>query len=344
MSEKQTILVVDDTPENIDILVGVLSEKYKVKVASNGEKALKVVSKALPDLILLDIMMPVMDGFEACKSLKNNPDTSGIPVIFLTAKATPEDIVKGFDLGAVDYVTKPFNARELEVRVSNHLQLKSAQSNLEHKNTQLQLLANKLSKYLSPQVYNSIFTGQQDVKIETHRKPLTILFSDIVGFTAISESMDHQELSDWLNNYLDEMSRLTLEYGGTLDKFIGDGIMIFFGDPESAGEIEDAVKCIKLAKAMQEKVKELGVNIRIGINSGSCTVGNFGSQQRMEYTIIGRNVNLAARLEHAGTAGEILVSDMTRELIKDTYEMTPNQLIRVKGIDRDIQSFWVKSE
>jgi adenylate cyclase len=342
MADKQTVLVVDDTPENIDVLVGVLSSKYRVKVAQNGEKALKVVAKAHPDLILLDVMMPVMDGFETCERLKADPETDDIPIIFLTAKATPEDIVKGFDLGAVDYVTKPFNARELEVRVSNHLQLKNARSHLEHKNTQLETLANKLSKYLSPQVYDSIFTGEKDVKIETSRKPLTILFSDIVGFTAKSESMEHGELTAWLNNYLDEMAKLILEYEGTLDKFIGDGIMVFFGDPKTEGEQNDAIRCIKLAKAMQKKAAELGVEVRIGVNSGSCTVGNFGSQQRMEYTIIGKSVNLAARLEHAGAPNKILISENAQELIKDDFSTVPNKLIRVKGIDRDIQSFWLE--
>lgn len=344
MSDKQTVLVVDDTPENIDVLVGVLSEKYRVKVAQNGEKALKVVSKALPDLILLDVMMPVMDGYEACRRLKENPETADVPVIFLTAKATPEDIVKGFDLGAVDYITKPFNARELEVRVSNHLQLKNARNSLQSKNIQLELLANKLSKYLSPQVYNSIFTGERDVKIETSRKPLTILFTDIVGFTARSENMSQQELSNWLNHYLDEMSKLILEYEGTLDKFIGDGIMVFFGDPKTEGANADAVRCIQLAIAMQKKAEELGVEVRVGINSGSCTVGNFGSSKRMEYTIIGRAVNLASRLEHAGSPGRVLVSDNTMELSRKSFEFVPNQLIRVKGIDRDIQSYWLEGE
>ena len=241
-------------------------------------------------------MMPGMDGYEVCTRLKEMDETKDIPIIFLTAKTDAEDIVKGLELGAVDYVGKPFNHAELKSRVNTHLSLRPANADLIEKNDQLNTLASKLSKYLSPQVYDSIFTGEKDVKIETSHKPLTVFFSDIVGFTSTAEGMGHQELTQWLNSYLNAMAQICLDYGGTLDKFIGDAIMVFFGDPQSKGKPEDAKQCTLMAVEMMNKAAELGIKIRAGINTGECTVGNFGSGSRMEYTIIGSTVNLAARL------------------------------------------------
>jgi len=339
--EKQTILVVDDTPENIDVLVGILKADYKVKAAPNGEKALQVVAKNLPDLILLDIMMPVMDGFETCRRLKSDPVASEIPVIFLTAKTETEDIVKGFDYGAVDYLTKPFNPSELMVRVNTHLQLRRSKQELQSKNTQLQSLADKLSKYLSPDVYQSIFTGDKDVKLETERKPLTVFFSDIVQFTQQSERMEQNDLTVWLNRYLNRMAEITAKYEGTLDKFIGDAIMVFFGDPKSSGVEADARQCVRMAREMLAEAKKLDVNLRIGIHSGDCMVGNFGSESRMNYSIIGKTVNLASRLESNADQNRILISDVTHDLIKAEIACEVRGGIRVKGIDREIMTYYV---
>ena len=168
-------------------------------------------------------------------------------------------------------------------------------------------LTNKLSKYLSPQVYQSIFSGKQNVKIEAYRKKLTVFFSDIKGFTEITDRLEPEVLSSLLNSYLNEMSKIALKYGGTIDKFIGDAILIFFGDPESKGDKEDAKACVLMALEMRERMKHLRklwedqgisnpLDIRIGINTGFCNVGNFGSEDRLDYTIIGGEVNLASRL------------------------------------------------
>ncbi len=338
---KPTILVVDDAPENLKMLMGILKGNYKVKAVLSGEEALDTAFKKPPDLILLDIMMPGIDGYETCQRLKASETTHDLPVIFLTAKTEADDIVKGFDFGAIDYVIKPFNASELLARVNTHLQLRAAQQKVEHQKDQLEGLASKLSKYLSPQVYESIFSGEKDVKIETARKTLTIFFSDIVGFTPKSESMEHNELTKWLNHYLNEMANIALKYEGTLDKFMGDAVMIFFGDPKTLGEKEDAIQCVRMAKEMMARANKLGVDIRIGINTGESTVGNFGSDTRMEYTIIGRAVNLASRLEHAGKPGGILISDSTYEIVKDIISCEPHGSIQVKGIDHGIMTYWV---
>ena len=213
-------------------------------------------------------------------------------------------------------------------------------------------LTNKLSKYLSPQVYQSIFSGKQNVKIEAYRKKLTVFFSDIKGFTEITDRLEPEVLSSLLNSYLNEMSKIALKYGGTIDKFIGDAILIFFGDPESKGDKEDAKACVLMALEMRERMKHLRklwedqgisnpLDIRIGINTGFCNVGNFGSEDRLDYTIIGGEVNLASRLESSAEIGQILISHETYALIKKDIICEKKDEINVKGIAHKIQTYQV---
>jgi class 3 adenylate cyclase len=231
--------------------------------------------------------------------------------------------------------------------------LKELNEEVESKNEQLQGLSNKLAKYLSRQVYTNIFEGKRDVKIESYRKKLTIFFSDIQGFTELTDRVESEVLTSALNRYLNEMSKIALDYGGTIDKYIGDAIMIFFGDPETLGEKEDAIACVKMAIAMKKKLIEmrrewdvLGISkplrVRMGINTGFCTVGNFGSEERLDYTIVGGAVNLASRLETAADVDEILVSEDTFSLIKDVIACEPNDTISVKGIAYPIMTYTVR--
>ena len=155
------------------------------------------------------------------------------------------------------------------------------------------------------------------------------------------ESMNPQQLTNWLNHYLNEMTEIAIRYGGTLDKYIGDAVMIFFGDPSSLGSKEDAIQCVKMAKDMLFQAKLLGVDVRIGINTGECTVGNFGSADRMDYTIIGKEVNVAARLETAAQPGKILLSEFTYDLVKEEIPCEPRGEIQVKGIARPLMTYWV---
>ncbi|MFC2974531.1 adenylate/guanylate cyclase domain-containing protein [Azotobacter bryophylli] len=213
-------------------------------------------------------------------------------------------------------------------------------------------LASSLAKYLSPQVWESIFTGRKSVRLETQRKKLTVFFSDIKGFTELSEELEAEELTDLLNNYLNEMSKIALKYGGTIDKFVGDCIMVFFGDPASQGAKKDALAAVSMAIAMRKHMKVLRqqwraqgitkpLEIRMGINTGYCTVGNFGADTRMDYTIIGREVNLASRLESASEAGEILVSHETYSLVKDVIMCRDKGQISVKGFSRPVQIYQI---
>jgi class 3 adenylate cyclase len=217
---------------------------------------------------------------------------------------------------------------------------------------ELQQLSDQLAKYLSPQVYDSIFSGKQEVKVASSRKKLTVFFSDIVGFTETADRLESEELTQLFNHYLSEMSEIALEHGATIDKYIGDAILIFFGDPETRGVKEDALACVKMAIAMRERMYELAdgwrgsgiekpLRIRMGIHTGFCTVGNFGSEDRMDYTIIGGAVNAASRLETAAEPGEILISYETFAHVNDQIACEEHGELEVKGIAYPIATYRV---
>jgi class 3 adenylate cyclase len=212
----------------------------------------------------------------------------------------------------------------------------------------------KISRYLSPQIYKSIFSGEKDVTIHTERKKLTIFFSDIKDFTVATERLQPEQFTLLLNEYFTEMSAIALKHGGTIDKFIGDAILIFFGDPETKGEAEDARACLRMAAEMQRRLAELHVKwrkagieqpfrARIGINTGFCNVGNFGSADRMDYTILGAEVNLAARLQSIAEPGSIVISYETYSLVRDMLVAHPLPPIMVKGISREILPYAVEA-
>lgn len=230
--------------------------------------------------------------------------------------------------------------------------LKERESELSKKSNALEQLSKQLAKYLSPQIYDSIFSGKKEVKLISQRKRLTVFFSDLVGFTETTELLESEDLTRLLNQYLTEMSNIAIAHGATIDKFIGDAIVIFFGDPETLGVKEDATQCVKMAIAMRERMKELErtwkdsglekpLQCRIGINTGLCTVGNFGSDDRMDYTIIGGGVNLAARLEGACEPGEILISYETYAHINEQIDCDSRDQIQVKGIAKPVTTFQV---
>ena len=225
--------------------------------------------------------------------------------------------------------------------------VQAAKEEAEKQQQLLQKASDRLSKYLSPQICEQIFS---DVEFDTGtgRKKLTIFFSDIVNFTSITESMEAEELSGFLNFYLTNMCEIALKYGGTIDKFIGDSVMIFFGDPQSQGLEQDALACCNMGLEMLafvEKNEELfkekfnfpeKLEIRIGVHSGVCSVGNFGSDQRLDYTVIGRAVNVAARLEQAAPNNSMLFSNSTKSLLGDTFQVSDSIEVKAKGIDRPI--------
>jgi class 3 adenylate cyclase len=236
------------------------------------------------------------------------------------------------------------NALSQEQRRANEI--------ITQKNKELDALSTKLSKYLSPQIYHSIFTGAQNVEIASNRKKLTIFFSDVVNFTETTDKLESEDLTNLLNRYLTEMTNIALEHGATIDKYIGDAIMVFFGDPESRGVKEDARACVRMAVAMLKRLRELRsewlelgaekpFHLRIGINTGYVTVGNFGSEDRMDYTIIGSAVNLTARLQSHSEIDGILLGHETYSLVKDDIAAEEQQPIKVKGFAEPVRCYTV---
>ena len=226
---------------------------------------------------------------------------------------------------------------------------------LNEKNDQLEALSGKLAKYLSRQVYDSIFEGKTDVHVQSYRKELTVFFSDIAGFTDLTDRLEAEVVSDVLNRYLSEMAAIADGCGGTIDKFIGDGIMIFFGDPQTRGRQQDAIECVGMALRMKQRTAELNdewvdlvgpdpLRVRVGVNTGFCTVGNFGSEDRLDYTIVGGAVNAASRLEATAEADQIQISHATYSLIKDHFYCRPIGDINVKGISHQLRTYEVVGE
>jgi class 3 adenylate cyclase len=255
--------------------------------------------------------------------------------------------------GAVTVITDITELKEAEANLREAVrQAEEANRLASERNQMLESLSSKLSKYLSPQLYRSIFSGEKSVEVAAQRKKLTIFFSDIAGFTETTDLLESEELTSLLNQYLREMSSIALEYGATIDKFIGDAIMLFFGDPESRGPREDAIACVKMAIAMQQRMRDLQAEwrergqehvfqLRIGINTGFCTVGNFGSDDRVDYTIIGSDVNLAARLQAHADLGGILLAHETYSLVKDAVIAEETGTITVKGFPTPVKTYRV---
>ena len=237
------------------------------------------------------------------------------------------------------------------VKLNRNLKLQTQE--VEQQRQSFEALSIQLSKYLPPQIHQAMFAGKYDTNVATTRKKLTVFFSDIQNFTQTTDALQPEELTEYLNEYFSEMTQIALFHGATIDKYIGDAVMLFFGDPDSKGVREDARACVKMALEMQEQMKALQHRwrargfanpfvIRIGINTGYCNVGNFGSDQRLSYTIIGGEVNIAQRLESASDAGGILISQETYLQVEDLVEVQERQAVNLKGIDRNIRTYAIK--
>ncbi|WP_320007708.1 adenylate/guanylate cyclase domain-containing protein [Maridesulfovibrio sp.] len=342
---RPVVFIVNAVKTDLDLFAQILREDYALLMAMNAHHLLEVAIREQPDLILLDADFEDIKSCEICKKLKSTEATAHIPVLFITESRNSEDELRWFESGAVEFIRRPLSPPMVLRRVASALIQKEQSERLE-------VLSNKLGRYLAPQVYESIFYGKHDSLMGTQRKKLTIFFSDIVGFTSTTERMEPEDMTVLLNNYLDCMSSIALKHGGTIDKFIGDAVLIFFGDPVSRGYKTDAVACMNMAIEMREALKEmqqewfaLGISspfkVRMGINTGFCTVGNFGSKQLMDYTIIGGQVNVAARLEQNAPPDQILISHETWALVKDDFRCLGRAPISVKGIQHSIRTYQV---
>ena len=277
-----------------------------------------------------------------------------------------EDIISSIDTEHNNFLNDLVNALKRVVRENEDLtkhadrqerklfklnsNLKKQTKELNERREVLEKLSSQLAKYIPPQIHNAIFEGNYDTNVATTRKQLTVFFSDIKNFTSTAESLQPETLTHYLNEYFSEMTAIALKHGATIDKYIGDAMMVFFGDPESKGVKEDARSCVEMALEMQEKISFLQkkwknegfgnpFEVRMGINTGYCNVGNFGSDQRLSYTIIGGEVNLTQRLESNAGVGKILISFETYVHVKDLVDVEEKPPFHMKGIEREIKTF-----
>ena len=322
-SPSSRILIVDDTPANIQVLTATLKERgYQISVATNGRQALEVVARVRPDLILLDVMMPEMDGFETCRQLKASEQWRQIPVIFLTAKTDTADIVKGFELGAVDYVGKPFNAHELLARVHTHLTI----DRLHRENERL------LLNILPSPIAERLKAG--DEHIADKFAEVTVLFADIVEFTKLAASMSPASLVELLNDLFTRFDLAASELGIEKIKTIGDAYMAVCGLPEPCDD--HSKRILEMARRLMQIVREfsaergVGLHLRIGINAGPVVAGIIG-RRKFIYDLWGDTVNVASRMESHGVPDGIQVTRPVFERLRDRYSFEERGAIEVKG-------------
>ena len=358
------ILVVDDTPRNVKLLADLLTVKgYSVVTAASGREGLASVDREQPDLVLLDVVMPEMSGYEVCRAIRAQPATAMLPVIMVTALDPGEERVKGIEAGADDFLTKPINQPELLARVRSLLRVKElydkvqAQAvelsewnkTLEHRVqdqvTQLERLG-RLKRFFSPQLAELIVAGGADDPLKTHRREVTVVFLDLRGFTAFAETAEPEEVMGVLREYHAEMGKLILEHEGTLERFAGDGMMIFFNDPVPVPN--PAERAIRMALVMRERVQELTVKWRklgydldfgVGIAQGYATIGAIGFEGRWDYGAIGTVTNLAARLCGEAKPGQILVPQRLVGGVDELIESQSVGELLLKGFHRPIAAF-----
>jgi class 3 adenylate cyclase len=352
MSKK--ILIVDDEPFNLDLLEQELADyDYVMERAGDGVEALEKTASFRPDVILLDYMMPRMNGVEVVRRLRAHPEHKSIPVILLTAKASQEDKVAGLDAGAD--VTKPFDSIELLARVRAMIRLKEMHDTLEAWNrslaetvktqvADLERMA-RLKRYLSPQIAETIL-GDDENLFKTHRREITIVFLDLRGFTAFSDNAEPEEVMDFLRHYHGEMGKLVFSFAGTLERFMGDGIVVIFNDPIPCQD--HAQKAARMALEMRDRVKELRVawlkmgydlDLGVGLATGYATLGTVGFEGRMDYSTVGNLPNLAARLCAEAKGGQILTDQKSMSRLENTFTAESIPELSLKGINRPVPAF-----
>src|SRR5437899_8940596 len=352
MPEK--ILVVDDVPVDAKLLADLLTVKgYTVVTAAGGAEALAKVEKEQPGLVLLDVMMPGMSGYDACRKIRENPATAMLPIIMVTALDPAQERVKGIEAGADDFLTKPINQPELLARVKSLLRIKLLHDELAEWNRTLeqrveQQLAQlnrleRLKRFFSPQLAELIVSGDTDDPLKSHRREVTVVFLDLRGFTAFAETAEPEEVMGVLREYHAAMGKLILEHEGTLERFTGDGMMIFFNDPVLVAN--PAERAIRMALAMRESVAQLTAKWRklgyeldfgVGIAQGYATIGGIGFEGRWDYGAIGTVTNLASRLCGEAKPSQILVSQRLLGTVEDLVEVEPVGELSLKGFHRPI--------
>jgi len=358
------ILVVDDNDGNRDMLARRLARQgYRVEMAAGGAEALGILATTAVDLVLLDVMMPEMDGVEVLRRLKSHAEWRDLPVLMISALDEIDSVVRCIELGAEDYLAKPFDPVLLRARIgaclekkrlrdqeARHLEALAEWNRRLEERVQAEVAKverlGRLKRFVSPQLAELIVAGGADDPLRTHRREVTVVFLDLRGFTAFTETAEPEELMAVLHEYHADMGKLILEHGGTLERFTGDGLMVFFNDPVLVDN--PAEKAVRMAVAMRERVAELvtawrkrgfGLDLGIGIAHGFATIGAIGFEGRMDYTAIGTVTNLAARLCGEAKPGQILVSQRVAGAVESMADIEPVGELSLKGFQRPVTAF-----
>jgi class 3 adenylate cyclase len=361
----QKILVVDDVERNVKLLADVLGVKgYDVVTAASGPEALERVENERPDLVLLDVMMPGMSGYEVCQAIRANPAFQILPVVMVTA-LDPSERIRGLEAGADDFLTKPINQPELFARVKSLLRIKSLYDEVQRQRAELenwnrtleQRVAegiaqlerlSRMKRFFSPQVADLILRGESDDPLRSHRSEITVVFLDLRGYTAFTETSDPEEVMNVLREYHALSGRLIMAYEGTVERFAGDSIMIFFNDPLPVEN--PAERAVRMALDIQEEFRKCAQNwgkrgyhlqIGIGIAQGYATLGTIGFEGRLDYGAIGAVCSLAARLCAQAKGGQTLVSQRVLACVEDMVRAESVGELELKGFHRPVPAFSV---
>ncbi len=365
------ILIVDDEPMNLDILQTRLAvHGYEILTATNGEEALTIASAQQPDLILLDIMMPKVDGIDVCRHLKADASLPFMPIIMVTAKADSKDVVAGLEAGADEYLTKPVDQAALVARVKSMLRIKALHDTVQEQTARLEAQSEQLTewnrtleqrvaeqlaelervgrlkRFFSPQLAELVVSSGGERLLESHRREITVVFCDLRGFTAFSETAEPEEVMGVLREYHTALGTLIFRFEGTLEHFAGDGMMVFFNDPLPCPD--HAAQAVRMAVAMRQQMGELTEKWRkrghqldfgVGIAQGYATLGMIGFEGRVEYGAIGPVANLASRLCDEAQGGQILVSQRVFAAVGELVEAEPAGELPLKGFHNLVPTF-----
>ena len=364
MHDPPRILVVDDNAANVEILqMRLLANGYEVVTASDGVEALSATRRHLPDLILLDVMMPKMDGIEVCRRLRADASLPFIPIVLVTAKSDPKDVVAALEAGGDEYLTKPVDQTSLVARVKSMLRIKALHDTVQQQSAQLkewnagleQRVAQqvgelerfgRLKRFFSPQLVESILAGGTEDPLKSHRREVVVVFLDLRGFTAFSETAEPEEVMGVLREYHQHMGGMVLAHEGTLERFAGDGMMVFFNDPVQVPD--PAARAVRMAASMRERLGELTARWRkrgfaldfgAGIAQGYATIGAIGFEGRWDYGAIGTVTNLASRLCDEASPGQVLLSQRVLSGVEDLVEVEPVGALQLRGFLKPVQTY-----